>query len=68
MFFIQFLVEGKRSPLNLGGLGRGHCAPPSERRVCSFHLLDIVEYETSATEFRQQNIFYHICLLGIKLL
>jgi hypothetical protein len=42
----QFLVEGKPSPLNIGGLGRGHCAAPSQRRVCSFHLLDLVEYET----------------------
>jgi hypothetical protein len=29
----QFLVEGNRSPLNLGGLDRDHCAPPSDRRV-----------------------------------
>jgi len=32
----QFLVEGKRSPLNLGGLGRGHCAHPQIGVYASF--------------------------------
>jgi hypothetical protein len=42
----QFLGEGNRSPLNLEGLDRGHCAPPSDRHACSSHLLNLVEYQT----------------------
>lgn len=42
----QFLVEGKPSPLNLGGPGPWSLCPPSDRRVCFFHLLDLFEYET----------------------